>query len=544
MASFRKRGRIWYYRYVDADGAQHECKGCPDRRETEAMAAGLELESSKVRAGVINPKDIKYRNHELRSLADHLADWRRDMAARGKTPKHADQFHDRAGKLAALVRGSRLADLEPGRKSAALERAAVALAATLSSARLSDLGPERIQAALARLRDAGKALQTINHYRAALRAFVRWAGDNGRLRDNPMRGVKGFNPEEDPRHERRSLSDDELSRLIAVAERGPERFGMSGTVRAVAYRLATVTGFRVAELRTLTPESFSLDGPEPSIFLHASATKNRRPAEQPIPLSLAPELSAWLRDKAAGENVLPLHHDTAKAIRADLADAGIPYATEDGVADFHSLRAYFVSALVRAGASIKEVQTLARHAKPQTTLAHYAKVSVRDLRGAVESLPSPGPVEPRPEALAATGTHGRIQIQRALPLPYGGDGSGRTESGDGGTTLALSTKIETPETPVLEGFGRVLSATDGSRTERGGFEPPNRLSPVNGLANRRFRPLSHLSWVGLSKEIRLGKGTKPPRSRQRHAFRCESIDGHPPRLDWRGPVAGRILFFL
>jgi hypothetical protein len=72
------------------------------------------------------------------------------------------------------------------------------------------------------------------------------------------------------------------------------------------------------------------------------------------------------------------------------------------VADFHSLRGYFVSALVRAGASIKTVQTLARHAKPQATLTHYARVSVRDPRGAVESLPTPAATDPEP--LAATGT--------------------------------------------------------------------------------------------------------------------------------------------
>ena len=29
--------------------------------------------------------------------------------------------------------------------------------------------------------------------------------------------------------------------------------------------------------------------------------------------------------------------------------------------------------------------------------------------------------------------------------------------------------------------------------ERGGFEPPVQFYPNNGLANRRFRPLSHLS---------------------------------------------------
>jgi hypothetical protein len=100
--------------------------------------------------------------------------------------------------------------------------------------------------------------------------------------------------------------------------------------------------------------------------------------------------------------VFPLHHETARAIRGDLEAAGIAYETEDGVADFHSLRAYYVSALVRSGASITEVYRLARHAKPETTLKHYAKVGAHDLQRAVESLPDLA--VPSREELAATGT--------------------------------------------------------------------------------------------------------------------------------------------
>src|SRR5256885_14486344 len=43
-------------------------------------------------------------------------------------------------------------------------------------------------------------------------------------------------------------------------------------------------------------------------------------------------------------------------------------------------------------------------------------------------------------------------------------------------------------------MGSKLSNLDfGKMAERGGFEPPVRFNPYNGLANRRFRPLSHLS---------------------------------------------------
>jgi integrase len=464
---------------VDVDGVQRERKGCGDRRATEVLAAACEAEVAKVRAGLIDAKTLGYRRHEGAPLSGHLADWRRDMEARGKTPEHAELYHGRASKLAALTRGADPADLKPGRKREAMARAARALAGILDTSRLSDLTPDGIQAALARLRDAGKSYQTINHYRAALSAFVRWAGDTGRLRDSPMRGVKGFNAEEDRRHERRALADDELARLITTADHGPERFGMPGPLRAMAYRVAAATGFRAEELRALTPESFRLDGREPSISLRASATKNRRPAEQPIPLTLAPDLAAWLAHVPARACVFPLHHETAKAIRRDLDAAGIPYETDAGVADFHSLRAYFVSALVRSGATIKEVQTLARHAQPQTTLNHYAKVSVRDLRGAVENLPVL-PVNDRlalPLPYAGDGDAGHMSNRSALPLPCAGDGSGRAvtdaahDPGNG----------ERPETRSLDGFGRVLSASDGSGQ---GSNPCGESTLPHGLTHR------------------------------------------------------------
>jgi hypothetical protein len=289
-----------------------------------------------------------------------------------------------------------------------------------------------------------------------------------------MRGVKGFNPEEDLRHERRTLTDDELARLVAAAESGPTLFGMPGPLRAMAYRLVAATGFRAAELWTLTPEAFRLDGPDPAVFLAASATKNRRPAEQPIPLALARDLAAWLADRPAGVPALPLHHETDKAIRTDLAAAGIPYETDEGVADFHSLRGYYVGALVKAGASISEVRALARHAKPETTLRHYARVSAHDKRGVVEALPLPTAPTPEslPQTAAATGTDGPTHKPTfALPLPYAGDGSVRNVSGTGGSAPTMGGKSGTPETLATEGAGRDFKA---SGAERGGFVPPVR----------------------------------------------------------------------
>ena len=47
--------------------------------------------------------------------------------------------------------------------------------------------------------------------------------------------------------------------------------------------------------------------------------------------------------------------------------------------------------------------------------------------------------------------------------------------------------------------------------ERGGFEPPVRFNPYNGLANRRFRPLSHLSVYAVNTGVIAH--SKPPKPR-------------------------------
>jgi hypothetical protein len=54
--------------------------------------------------------------------------------------------------------------------------------------------------------------------------------------------------------------------------------------------------------------------------------------------------------------------------------------------------------------------------------------------------------------------------------------------------------LESLETQSSSGMPDLRNkAFDVIPTERGGFEPPKPVSQFNGLANRRYRPLSHLS---------------------------------------------------
>ena len=53
---------------------------------------------------------------------------------------------------------------------------------------------------------------------------------------------------------------------------------------------------------------------------------------------------------------------------------------------------------------------------------------------------------------------------------------------------------------------QALTSREKTRAERTGFEPADRVAPITDLANRRYRPLSHLS-QGLKIRPDLGEPT-------------------------------------
>lgn len=154
-------------------------------------------------------------------------------------------------------------------------------------------------------------------------------------------------------------------------------------MRAMIYRVAMGTSFRAEELRSLTPECFRLDD-DPTITVKAAYTKNGEEAVQPIPRSLAAILRPFVAAAAPGLPILIVPDKTAAMIRADLAAAGIPHATTDGVVDFHALRGSYITALADRGVNPKELQRLARHSDVKLTIDRYVKTTDQKLRDAVE----------------------------------------------------------------------------------------------------------------------------------------------------------------
>jgi integrase len=360
----------WTARYKDAGGKWRSRKGYASKAETERLARHLEDEASKVRAGLVDPRAQSRREAELRPVADHVEDYRRALLAKGDTARHAAHT---AGALRRVL-------------------------ADANVRTLGDLDPVRVQEALGRLK-AVRSARTCNHALGAVKAWAAWLHDAGRLAEVPrgLRKLAKYNEEADRKRVRRALTPEQLDLLIAATEAGPTivatRPGrgqrpsgmLTGLDRAILYRLAAGTGFRANELRTLTPECFRLDGEDPSVVVRAAYAKNGREAVQPIRRELADRLRPWLATREPGVPVLAVPVRTAEMLADDLRRAGIPYRdAELRVADFHSLRAAYITGLVRSGVDPATAQRLARHSDVRLTLSTYTTTGRADMRKALE----------------------------------------------------------------------------------------------------------------------------------------------------------------
>ena len=223
-----------------------------------------------------------------------------------------------------------------------------------------------------------------------------------------MVGLTGYNAKEDRRHDRRTVSLDELTRLIEVADRGAAFQAMTGSARALCYRLAASTGLRYSEIASIRQRPSTGKAP-------ASAwpplTRRTGEAELPLPNDLADELRLYVATLATDSPVFPLPAKGAEMLRADLEAAGIPYCDASGLFfDFHGLRCQMATLADAAGISPRVVQRLMRHSSLELT-GRYTKPRAVDIDAAARSLPSLRPdtgIVAHESTLAATGTEGRF----------------------------------------------------------------------------------------------------------------------------------------
>ncbi len=457
---FKRHGRgVWVAQWHDHAGKRmFRSTGTTDRAVAERILTKYVADAALRREGVIDPRADSFAIAERRPLAEHIADWEAHLTAKGVTAKQVGHVKKRVETIVAKI----------------------------GATRVSELTPSAVQAAIGEFRKE-KSLQTCQHYLRAIKQFSRWLERDGRVRDDALAHLTGFNAATDRRYERRALDADELGWLVRTTETAPQwRHSLSGADRAMIYRVAAGTGFRVGELASLTPTHFNLDADPPAIALDAKRSKRRKADVQPIRSELATALRSWLKGKDATVPVWPgwWRDQAAEMIRADLRRAKARWIRETQtrkerrqrleseflavvdaagrVADFHSLRVSYITLLVKSGVSVKVAQELARHSTPTLTLGIYTKLGVHDLTGALTALPNlvpPSPAtEPQRVAMRATGTdHGRAEHADQQPA------ASAAESADSANRSALQRcRQKERETPRTGAASRNVASATGA----------------------------------------------------------------------------------
>lgn len=402
----RKRTALkWYVEFTTHDGAQKRLAGFADKGATSRLAGYLERLVAYRAGDAPLPMDLRKWLEEIpgrihdrlvkvglvdrrreaarADLAEHVEAYRKHLAAKGNTPDHVQRTATRVRKV---IRGC-------------------------GFRRWPDVQAEPVRNFLAELRGGpdGVSIRTANHYGTAVKMFSNWMVESGRANASRLAGLKPLNADVDVRRERRALTPDEIKVLLAVTAGEPERYGLDGPTRGLAYRLCLETGLRANECRTLTRESFDL-GERPTVTVKAGYSKRRRRDTIPLRRETADLLADVLARTFAGQAVFPLPTRTAEMLRGDLKAARAAWIdsadtaserrsrresdflkAEDAsgrVLDFHALRHTTATLLAAAGVAPKVLQSVMRHSTITLTMDSYAHVIEGAQAAAVECMPS------------------------------------------------------------------------------------------------------------------------------------------------------------
>ncbi|MFC1635847.1 tyrosine-type recombinase/integrase [Planctomycetota bacterium] len=405
----------WYIEYKNADDIIKRVAGFTDRKATEQRAAELEKEAERVRSGY-KPKEHNQLN---RPLVEHLKEYKDCLLNKGNTAKQAQQVHNRALRI---IKGC-------------------------GFIRWSDIRASKIQSFLADLRSEGKgkrglSAQTSNWYLQAIKQFCSWMVIEGRVSENPVAHLKRLNVKTDRRHDRRALEPDELRKLLEAVSAGPKRFGMTGYERYLLYRFAAETGLRANEIRTLTVGSFDLD--RLIVTVRAGYSKRRREDVQSLRADTATLLREFFKGKlpsmkAFGGTYKRLTDKTANMLKADLADAGIPYVDDsERYADFHCLRHTTGSLLAASGVHPKVAQSIMRHSDINLTMSRYTHILRGQESEAVAELPDLSLSDKQSQK--ATGTY---DSAGKMPDSQAGTTSGTTSENKQARKLLKNNELHT-----------------------------------------------------------------------------------------------------
>lgn len=313
-------------------------KGYTDRQASEQLGARLERAKAQGAEGLDDP----YKPHRNRRLLEHVGDWIAELRQLGRDDVYVGLCESRMARLIEECKWDALSSMSA--ESFIQWRQTAAVEVGKAKKRGSNVKP--------------MGARTQNHYLETVRAFCRWAMKRKRMAAHPLADVSPVETAGQLRRQRRALTEDELTALLAVV---PAR-------HQVAYRLILGTGLRRDEVRQLRWGDVKLNAPLPCIQLRVETTKAKRGDALPVRADLAALLDSHRGDAGDDEPVcrtLP----SMDSHKRYLAKAGIAYVDDRGRrVDFHSLRHTYGSMLAKAGVAPRVAMSLMRHTDLRLTM--------------------------------------------------------------------------------------------------------------------------------------------------------------------------------
>ena len=360
-----KRRAYWYFNYVDEYGKRRMKKGFTDKALTRQLAEKLEFEGRQRRLGLIDTKQEKLAKAQQSSIEPHLVEYEKSLRAKENSDKHIKLTMSRIRKIVAGCEFNTL----------------------------DDLNSDDVETFLTELREEDEiGFKTYNHYLQAIDGWGNWMVSRRRFDRNPIAGIPRLNAELDVRHPRRALTPVEFGKLLASAHSsGVNIQCYSGELRARIYTLSYMTGLRKGEMASLTPKSFQLEQEQPTVTVEAKSSKHRKKDVLPLHPDLIPMVTEWIKGVQPNEPLFEKlgRRKTWLMVKKDLERAGVPYQTDEGIADFHAAgRHTHITELLRNGATLPEARELARHSDVRMTM-RYTHISLDDQARALSSLPAP-----------------------------------------------------------------------------------------------------------------------------------------------------------
>jgi integrase len=395
--------KCWYCEFLDHAGILRRVKLLDDEAASQRMSATIQDLLNARCSGQGIDRDLQRRMEGLpKPIRVNLAQW-------GLLAEKAMAAMKSLTELIAIYGGSLRARERTQKYVTTATKAITRICDKCGFVFFADIDAGKVESYLKRRRDDGLSFNRSNLLLTYIKGFVKWCLDSGYATESPLRTLKKLNAKEDRRRIRRALEVEELKRLIATTATAKPRHGLTGHERSLIYALASTTGLRANEIRTLTVGALHFD--TLTLELGAKREKNRKGNVLPLRADIAAVLRTYIGDKPPTARVFDglVTERTAEMLRADLAFSGIPYEDAEGrIFDFHCLRGQFGTMLAAAGIHPKAAQQLMRHSDVNLTMNLYTHTLRGQDSQAVAQLPS---LSVEQEAIVVrTGTDGESEI--------------------------------------------------------------------------------------------------------------------------------------